>query len=91
MPHDPSDALIERVMDLIPWVAAVAVLVAVAVYVVGKIRAESAQKEQTASELLSKCRETHAEGGLSDAEFRTIKTRLATRLEDEIKGNGETG
>ncbi len=81
----------DPVTDLVVWSAILAVLIAVAVYVIGKIRAESVQKERTASELMSKCREMHSRGGLSDEEFRTIKTRLAARLQEELSDNGETG
>ncbi len=81
----------DPIAQLVIWAAIFAMLVVVAVYVLGKIRGESAQQEPTASELLSKFRELHARGGLSDAEFRTIKTNLAARLQEELKDNGETG
>lgn len=79
------------VEQLVLWGAVLAVLAVCAVYVLGKIRRSSAQNEPIADELLSKCRDLHAQGGLSDEEFRTIKTQLATRLQDELKENGETG
>ena len=75
--------------QLVFWLAIGAVLMAVAVYVLGKIRGQPAQQEPTASEMISKFRELHSRGVLSDAEFRTIKTRLAARLGDEVKDNGE--
>jgi uncharacterized membrane protein len=81
----------DPVTNLVVWIAVLAVMIAVAVYVIGKIRAESVQKVHTASELMSKCREMHSRGGLSDEEFRTIKTRLAARLQEELNDNGETG
>jgi uncharacterized membrane protein len=77
--------------QLVFWLAIGAILVAVAIYVRGKIRGQSAQQEPTASELMSKFRELHSKGVLSDAEFRTIKSRLAARLGDEVKDNGEIG
>jgi uncharacterized membrane protein len=77
--------------QLVLWAAIGAVLVAVVIYVVGKIRGQSAQQEPTTSELMSKFRELHSKGVLSDAEFRTIKSRLAARLGDEVKDNGEIG
>ncbi len=76
---------------MVIWLTVVAMLVAVAVYASKKIRAESVQQEPTASDLLSKFRDLHSEGDLSDSEFRTIKTTLATRLKAEIKDNDETG
>ena len=68
-----------------------AVLLAVAAYVIAKIRAEPAKKEPQASEWLSKYSDLHSKGGLSDEEFRTIKTKLAEQLRDELKGNGDNG
>lgn len=49
------------------------------------------QQEQLAKELLAKSQELHSQGGLSDAEFRTIKTKLAAQIQGELKDNGETG
>jgi uncharacterized membrane protein len=77
--------------QLVFWIAMGAILVAVAMYVLGKIRGQTAQQEPAASELMSKFRELHSKGVLSDAEFRTIKSRLAARLGDEVKDNGEKG
>ncbi len=71
--------------------AILAVLVAVAAYVVGLIRAKAIQHDLAANELISKFRELHSRGGLSDEEFRTIKTTLAEQLQRELKDKGETG
>ena len=76
---------------LILWLAIVAILVAVARYVIGKIHPKTVQKEQKASQWLSKCRELHSQGELSDEEFRTIKTNLAASLQDELSDNGGKG
>jgi len=76
---------------LVLWSAVLAILVAVVIYVLGKIRSASAQHEPDAHEMLAKFREQYAKGELTDAEFRTIKTTLAPRLKEEIKGKGETG
>jgi hypothetical protein len=54
-------------------------------------RRQTAQEELSANQLLAKFRELHSKGGLSDAEFRTIKTKLAASVQDELKGNGQTG
>ena len=68
-----------------------ALMVAVAGYVIRKIRAKSVQHEPTDSELLSKFRESRRRGELTDVEFRTIKTTVAERLREELKDDGETG
>ena len=81
----------EWLSDLVIWVAVCAAFIAVAIYLVGKIRAEAVQQEPLASELMAKFRDQHSKGELSDEEFRTIKTSLAERLRDELKDTGETG
>ena len=95
-----SEAATDRGMDwfwqlgperLVLWIAVLAVLATIAWYVIGKIHPKSIQKEQQASEWLSKFRESHSKGELSDEEFRTIKTTLAARLQDELSDNDETG
>jgi hypothetical protein len=91
-----AGVLMERLLEAgieryVIWVAILAALIAVAVYVIDKLRPKPVQQEPTASELLSKFRELHSQGVLSDAEFRTIKTNLAAQLRQELKDNGEKG
>jgi hypothetical protein len=81
----------DPIAGLVLWGAIGAIAIAVGAYVIGKIRAEPAQKEPDASEWMSKFRDLHSKGELTDAEFRTIKTTLATQLQEELKDNGETG
>ncbi len=76
---------------LVIWVTLLAIMVTVAYYVIKKIRPKSVQKERRANEWLSKYRELHSRGGLSDEEFRTIKTTLAAQLQDELNDNGDDG
>jgi hypothetical protein len=76
---------------LILALALLATLITVACYVITTIRPKPAKKERLASQWLSKFRESHSRGELSDEEFRTIKTTLATQLQDELKDNGEDG
>jgi len=76
--------------ELVLWIAVCAILTAVAVYVIGKIRAKPVQQEPTASELMSKFRELHSRGELSDTEFRTIKTTLTAQLQNELKDSSQT-
>ncbi|MEE8450431.1 MAG: hypothetical protein V3R99_00910 [Thermoguttaceae bacterium] len=86
------ERLLQAASDrVIALLALLAVFIATAIYVLGLIRDKAAQQEPRASELLSKFRESHTEGVLSDEEFRTIKTTLAARIQEELKDNGETG
>ena len=56
--------------------AVLAVLIAASIYVLGLIRDKTAQQEPTANELLSKFRESHSEGVLSDEEFAAQKQKV---------------
>jgi hypothetical protein len=69
--------------------AALGVLVALGVYVIGKVRQDLTQDAPGASELLSKFRDLHSQGGLSDKEYRTIKAMLAEPLKQELKADAE--
>jgi len=81
----------DPVKELVFWATIGAIMIAVLAYIIGKIRAESTQQEPGASELMSKFRDLHSKGELSDAEFRTIKTALAVQMQEELKDNGDTG
>jgi len=81
----------DSIQQLVIGLTVVAALVLVSVYLLGKIRAKSAQQEPGVSELLTKFRELHEQGELSDAEFRTIKTTLAAKFQAELNKNNETG
>jgi hypothetical protein len=73
------------------WFAVLASLLAVAYYAITKIRPEPEKKEPQASQWLTKYGEMHSRGELSDEEFRTIKTKLAEQLQDELNDSGKTG
>jgi len=88
------DVLKDPVAKLVLSGAVLAIVTVVAIYVVGRFRGEALKDEQPepiASELMSKLRELHSRGEVTDEEFRTIKTKLATRFQGELKDNGETG
>jgi uncharacterized membrane protein len=75
---------------LILWLAVLACLIAVAAYILSKIRAKTLQREPQASELLSKFCDLQSRGEITDEEFRTIKTKLAAQLHEEVQeGNPE--
>ena len=86
---DPQ--LVRLLQEVLIWSAVLAAVVAGGIYLIKKTRPGSENQEATTSEMLAKFRELHSQGQLSDAEFRTIKTALATRLKRELNDNGETG
>ena len=77
--------------QLVLWIALLAAIVFAGIYLAGKIRAKPIQQELSAAQMLAKFRELHSRGVLSDAEFRTINTTLAVRIQEELKDNAETG
>jgi uncharacterized membrane protein len=68
-----------------------AALVLVAVYVVRKVRETMRDDSPAGSSIMSNFRELHAQGELTDEEYREIKNRLAGRLQDELKRSEDKG
>ena len=67
------------------------VLMAVGWYVVRSFRDRISDDQLSANQLLTNFRELHQQGDISDAEFRTIKTVLGEKLQQELKGTDGTG
>jgi len=72
------------------WFAAIFALLALALVVLRRFRGGAADDQPTAHELLAKFRDLHDRGGLSDDEYRTIKTKLAAQVERELTNSSET-
>ncbi len=72
------------------WFAVIFALSALAALILRRWRGSAFDAQPTASELLTKFRELHGRGSLSDDEYRTIKTKLARQLEAEINETDET-
>ena len=81
---------LESLAEGVAWLAIILLLTAGGVAVARKFRGGDAENKQTPSELLSKFRDLHSRGGLSDEEYRTIKTKLAGELQTELKDNDNT-
>lgn len=76
--------------QVVLWSTALAVILAVGAYLIGKVRAMR-RTEPPTSEHLTNFRELHSRGQLSDEEFKSIKGLLAQRLQKEWTRNGEDG
>jgi len=72
------------------WFAVIFALSALAVLALRKWRGSAYDAQPKPSELLTKFRELHGRGTLSDDEYRTIKTKLAREIETELRENDET-
>jgi hypothetical protein len=70
--------------------AGLAVLVAIGLYLIGKVRGELNAETEGANEHLSKFRDLHYQGGLSEEEYRTIKSVLAEPLKQQLAVDPET-
>ncbi|MBC7855971.1 MAG: hypothetical protein IAF94_21285 [Pirellulaceae bacterium] len=62
-----------------------ALIVAVALMVVRKLRDQTVGSRQTANDLLTNFQELNQQGEFSDAEFRKIKSVLGNQLQRDIK------
>jgi len=69
--------------------AVILALSALAIVALRRWRGSAFKGQQDTSDLLTKFRDLHGRGGLSDDEYRTIKTKLATRIEVELKDNNQ--
>ena len=67
------------------WFAVIFALSALAVIALRRWRGSASEAQLKPSELLTKFRELHGRGTLSDDEYRTIKTKLATQVDRELK------
>ena len=67
------------------WVAVLLIVLAVTYYVLRKFRDRIDGDRQTASDLLTNFREMRHEGDIDESEFRTIKTVLGQKLQEELK------
>ena len=72
------------------WFAVIFALSALAVLAVRRWRGSAYKAQLKPSELLTKFRELHGRGTLSDDEYRTIKTTLARQIDAELKDNDQT-
>jgi len=70
--------------------AAMFVMTAIGIAVARRYRGREAHDTKDTSDMMSKFRELHAEGGLSDEEFRTIKTKLASDLKTQLHTESTT-
>jgi uncharacterized membrane protein len=64
--------------------AAVFVLTAIGIAIVRKFRDTDSDDTSESSDMMTRFRDLHEQGGLSDEEFRTIKSKLATKLRADI-------
>ena len=65
--------------------AVLLVMLAVGSYIVKSFRDRIGEDRQGTSDWLTNFREMHQEGDITEAEFRTIKTVLGSKLQEELR------
>jgi hypothetical protein len=83
------DFLSTPTAQIVFGLAGIAVVVAIGVYVVARVRSEWIESKPETSELITNFRELRDSGELSEKEYRTIKGMLADKLTRELKDSGE--
>ena len=86
-----GELLSDSTVRLVLWSLVLMFLLVVSYYGVSKLRGGDDQDQESGSDLLTKFRQMHAEGELSDEEYRTIKTQLGKRMHRELNDSGEKG
>jgi uncharacterized membrane protein len=71
--------------------AAMGMMIAVGVYLASRFRGTEEDGRLGANELLSKFREMHSQGELSDAEYRTIRAKLEAAFQHESRDSDRPG
>lgn len=70
--------------SIVLWVAVLAMATAVCVYLIGKFRGSYRESDLEPSNLMSNFRDLHSQGELTDEEYRNIKAKLATQLQEWV-------
>ena len=73
------------------WLALIILMLAGAIQLFRRMRMSVTDEAESSSEILTNFREMHAEGRLSDEEYRHIKRRLIEKLQTEISENDDSG
>lgn len=80
-----------RLLQAMILFIATLLVITLGVFFVTRFRDSRDDDQLPTSDALTKFREMHARGDLSDEEFRTIKTRLASQLQAELNDSNKTG
>ena len=84
-----GDFFSKPIVQLVLWLAALAILSIMAYWVLRRFR-DSVEETETSADMLAKFRELRDQGELSEADFRSIKTILGHRVQAEIRREGDS-
>lgn len=71
--------------------AVVAILALIGYFVARRFRDSGDDDVPSANQLLTNFRDLHDKGDIGEKEFRTIKTALKEKLQEELSDSGEEG
>lgn len=71
--------------QVLMWLAVIVFLMAGLVYLMRWMRESGEDEVAGSGDLMTSFRDIHSRGQLSDEEYRTIKSRLAARMQGELK------
>lgn len=77
-------------MQLVLWGTVLLGLVVVATLIVQRLRRNSADSGNTASELMTDFRDMRDRGDLTDADYKKVKSILGTRLQPRTQDGKDT-
>ena len=86
-----KEFLLSAPTQAVIWTTVLVILVIVGWYVTGRFRDRTEENRLSPNDLLTNFRELHHQGDINDAEFRTIKTVLGARLQEELKDTDGKG
>ena len=86
-----KDFLLSPLPQVVIWMAVLSIMVIAAIYVLGRFRDRTDNDRQSANEMLTNFREMHHQGDIEDAEFRTIKTVLGAKIQEELRDTDNEG
>ena len=86
-----KDFLLTTPAQIVIWITVLVILMTIGWYVVGRFRDNAADDRLTANELLTNFQDLHHQGDIDDKEYRTIKTVLGEKLQQELKDRESKG
>jgi uncharacterized membrane protein len=74
----------EYLPQIMRWVAIGVVLLAIGFFIIRRFPKSAGDDKLATSDMMDAFRDLHDRGQLSDDEYRSIKTKLAARLKEEL-------
>jgi uncharacterized membrane protein len=80
-----KEFLLTTPAQIMIWTTVLLLLIALGGYIVRSLRGRDDDDRLSANDLLTNFRDLHHRGDIDDSEFRTIKTVLGAKLQEETR------